>query len=230
MVLARAVFALLAQGAVALVFVVQRHPSPGSAAGAWWTVYGTLVDIGCLVLLFWLTRRERIRLGDLVGFSRNTLLGDVLLGAGFFVVLFLVVVGGGSLLASLLVYGTARPNLPPEVFDRTLPLWGVLYSRMIWWVIWSFTEQVTYQGYALPRLQVLTGRSWLAILWVAFGWALQHCFLPFSLEWKQMIFRFLIFVPLVTVMPILYLRLRRLVPFVIAQWGMDFILTLMTIR
>lgn len=230
MVLARTVFALLAQGLVALVFVVQRHPSPGRAAGAWWTVYGTLVDIGCLVLLFWLTRRERIHLVDLVGFSRNTLLGDVLVGAGLFVILFPVVVGGGSLLASLLVYGTTRPNLPPGVFDRSLPLWGVLYSRMIWWVIWSFTEQVTYQGYALPRLQVLTGRSCPAVLWVAFGWALQHCFLPFSPEWKEMLFRFLIFVPLVIVMPILYLRLRRLVPFVIAQWGMDFILTLMTIR
>jgi len=229
MVLARSAFALLAHGFVALMFVVQRHPSPGSAAAAWWTVYGTLVDIGCLVLLFRLTRRERIRLVDLVGFSSKTLLGDVLLGAGLFVVLFPVVVGGGSLLASLLVYGTARPNLPPGVFHRSLPLWGVLYSRLIWWVIWSFTEEVTYQGYALPRLQVLTGRSWLAILWVAFGWALQHCFLPFSLDVKQVIFRFLIFVPLVIVMPILYLRLRRLVPFVIAHWGMDFILTLMTI-
>jgi len=219
----------LAQGFVALMFVLQRHPSPGSAAAAWWTVYGTLVDIGCLVLLFRLTRREGIRLADLVGFSRNTLLADILLGAVLFAVLFPVVAGGGSLLASLLVYGTTHPNLPPEVFYRSLPLWGVLYSRLIWWVIWSFTEQMTYQGYALPRLQVLTGRRWLAILWVAFGWALQHCFLPFSPDWKQLIFRFLIFVPLVIVMPILYLRLRRLPSFLIAQWGMDFILTLMTI-
>jgi len=230
MVLARSLFAFVAHGLVALIFVVQRHPSPSDAAAAWWTVYGTLVDIGCLVLLVWLTRREGIRLLDVVGFSRKTLLGDVLLGVGLFVVLFPVVVGGGSLLASLLVYGTARPDLPPGVFERSLPLWGVLYSRTIWWVIWSFTEQATYQGYALPRLQVLTGRSWAAVLWVGFGWALQHCFLPFSLDAKQLLFRFLIFLPLVIVMPVLYLRLRRLLPFVIAHWAMDFILTLMTIK
>jgi len=64
---------------------------------------------------------------------------------------------------------------------------------------------------------------------VGFGWALQHCFLPFSLDGRQLLFRFLIFLPLVIVMPILYLRVRRLLPFVIAHWGMDFVLTLMTI-
>jgi uncharacterized protein len=96
-------------------------------------------------------------------------------------------------------------------------------------VIWSFTEEMTYQGYVLPRLQVLTDRSWLAVLLVGFGWALQHCFLPFSLDSRQLLFRFLIFLPLVIVMPILYLRVRRLLPFVIAHWGMDFVLTLMTL-
>jgi len=229
MVLARSVLALAAHGLVTVVFFVQRHPSPGTAAAAWWTVYGTLVDIGCLALLFRFTRREGIRLRDLVGFSRNTLITDVLLGVGLFVVLFPVIVAGGSLVASLLVYGTSRPDLPPGVFGRSLPRWGVLYSRLIWWVIWSFTEEMTYQGYALPRLQVLTGRSWLAILLVGSGWALQHCFLPFAVDERQLLFRFLIFLPLVIVMPILCLRLRRLLPFVIAHWGMDFLLTLMTI-
>lgn len=229
MVFARSAFALSAQGLVALMFLVQGHTSPGTAAGAWWTVYGTLVDIGCLVLLFRFTRREGIGLVDLVGFSRNMLIADVFLGVGLFLVLFPVVVAGGSLIASLLVYGTSHPDLPPEIFRRSLPRWGVLYSRLIWWAIWSFTEELTYQGYALPRLQVLTARSWLAILLVGSGWALQHCFLPFSLDGRQLLFRFLIFLPLVIVMPILYLRLRRLLPFVIAHWGMDFVLTLMTI-
>lgn len=104
---------------------------------------------------------------------------DIGLGPLFFVVLFPVFCAGGSYLASQVVYGTFPPSLSPEVFRRTLPLWGVLYSRLLWWIIQSFTEELTYQGYALPRLQLLTGRSWIAISWVSFGWALQHCFVPF---------------------------------------------------
>jgi hypothetical protein len=85
------------------------------------------------------------------------------------------------------------------------------------------------QGYVLPRLQVLTDRSWLAVLLVGFGLPCNITFLPFAPDGRQLLFRFLIFLPLVVVMPILYLRVRRLLPFVVAHWGMDFVLTLMTL-
>jgi hypothetical protein len=39
-------------------------------------VYGTLIDAGCLALLWRLTRREGIRLFDLVGFARTRLVRD----------------------------------------------------------------------------------------------------------------------------------------------------------
>jgi hypothetical protein len=43
-------------------------------------VYGTLIDVGCVLLLWRLTRREGIGLLDLVGFQRSRLFRDVLLG------------------------------------------------------------------------------------------------------------------------------------------------------
>jgi hypothetical protein len=39
-----------------------------------------LIDAGCLALLWRLTRREGIRLFDLVGFERTRLVRDALLG------------------------------------------------------------------------------------------------------------------------------------------------------
>jgi hypothetical protein len=72
MVLARTVLAILAQGLVTLVYVWQRHPEPGRAATAWWSVSGTAIDLACLALLFWLARREGIRLLDLVGCSARS--------------------------------------------------------------------------------------------------------------------------------------------------------------
>src|ERR1700732_985630 len=41
--------------------------SPWSAAGAWWTVWCTVADLGCWAILLVLTRREHLRVRDLVG-------------------------------------------------------------------------------------------------------------------------------------------------------------------
>ena len=48
----------------------------------WWPVYGTLVDVGCLGLLFWLTRQEGLRLLDLTGFDIRRVKTDIPLGIG----------------------------------------------------------------------------------------------------------------------------------------------------
>lgn len=222
MLASRTIFAILAQAFVTLIFVWLRNPDPLKAGTAWWQVTGTLVDLGCLALLFWLTRREGIRLWDLVGLDRSKLLRDVLLGLGILVVMFPVLMVGGSLLSGLLVYGELQPALPGEVMMKSLPLWAVLYSRTIWWIIWSSTEEITYNGYVLPRLQVLTGgRTWLAVLMVGFAWAIQHAFLPFIPDWKVFLYLFVQMLPLVIVMQLLYLRFRRLPPMIVMHWGMD---------
>ncbi len=64
---ARSAFMFLSQGVFAAVYRLRGHASPWQAAGTWWTVYGTLVDVGCLACLFFLTRRERLRIRDLLG-------------------------------------------------------------------------------------------------------------------------------------------------------------------
>jgi hypothetical protein len=144
--------------------------------------------------------------------------------------MFPVVMIGGSLLSGLLVYGTIQPSLPGDILlSKPLPLWAALYARLVWWVIWSFTEELTYNGYALPRLQALTGRTWLAVLIVSLGWALQHAFLPFIPDWKVFLFLFIQMLPLVTVMQLLYLRFRRLPALVVIHWGMDLFSALMMI-
>jgi hypothetical protein len=70
MLFARAACAVGAQALVAAVFALRSSPTPWHDAEPWVPVYGTLIDAGCLALLWRLTRREGIRLFDLVGFSR----------------------------------------------------------------------------------------------------------------------------------------------------------------
>jgi hypothetical protein len=89
---------------------------------------------------------------------------------------------------------------------------------------------MTYQGYALPRLVALFGSRSKAILLVGFWWALQHSFLPFILDWRYVAWRFLAFVPGTMVFMLVYLRLRRLPPLIVAHWPMDIAAAFFTVR
>ena len=61
----------------------------------------------------------------------------------------------------------------------------------------------------------------LAIVLVAFAWSLQHAFMPLTFDAKFMASRLLASVPNSVFQTLLYLRLRRLVPFAIAHALMD---------
>jgi uncharacterized protein len=80
---------------------------------------------------------------------------------------------------------------------------------------------MTYNGYLLPRFQVLCRSTSLAIVIVAFVWSLQHAFMPLTFDARFMVFRLFSSVPHSVFQTFLYLRLRRLVPLAIAHALMD---------
>jgi len=55
-------------------------------------------------------------------------------------------------------------------------------------------------------------------------------YLVFTPEWRNFVWRFLAFTPGVLVMTLIYLRIRRLGPVILAHWAMDIIATFMTMR
>jgi len=216
MLFTRAACAVGAQALVAAVFARRASPKPWHDAEPWLPVYGTLIDAGCLALLWWLTRREGIRLLDLVGFERTRLVRDTLLGLALIPVS-LVFILGGIYAVGWLLYGTLTP---PYLFG-TLPLPAALYGVLVFPFIWGLTEQMTYNGYLAPRFQVLCRSTGLAVVFVAFAWSLQHVFMPLTFDAKFMSFRLLSSVPNSVFQTLLYLRLRRLVPLAIAHALMD---------
>ena len=216
MLFARAACAVGAQAVVAAVFALRSSPTPWHDAEPWLPVYGTLIDVGCLALLWRLTRREGIRLFDLVGFERTRLVRDALLGFALIPVS-LVFILGGIFAAGWLFYGTLSP---PYLFGP-LPLLAALYGVLVWPFIWGLTEQLTYNGYLVPRFQVLCRSTSVAVALVAFAWSAQHMFMPLTFDAKFMAFRLLSPVPFSIFATLLYLRLRRLIPFVIAHALMD---------
>lgn len=131
------------------------------------------------------TRSEGMRLRDLVGNLRLRWGRDIFLGIGCFLffVLFFSVPG---LVAGKLLFGRTHPGLyPGPLAERSLPLWAMIYSLGAWRPIWSLTEEMTHNGYGLPRIHALSGHKWIAVLTVVFWWGLQHSFFPFILDWSR---------------------------------------------
>jgi hypothetical protein len=227
----RTVFLIAAQALVAGIFVLLGNPSPWRAAAPWWSVYGTLVDLGCLALMVHFTRKEGLRLRDLIG--KINWRWDLLLGIACLAIVFAC-----FMLAArpntLIVYGPHPPDLyrlyPGMVMARKLPVWAIVYSCSIFLLIWSPTEELTYQGYALPRLHALTGRRWVAVLVVSFWFALQHSFLPVVSDWHYSVYRFLEFWPAMTAITLLYLWIRRLPPLFLMHWALDIFGLYVTLR
>jgi membrane protease YdiL (CAAX protease family) len=216
MLFARTAFAVAAQAVLAAIFALRGSPTPWQDAEPWLPVYGTFVDAGCLVLLWRLTRREGIGLFDLVGFERTRLVSDALLGLALIPVS-LVFILAGNYTASWIVYGA----LTPAYLFGPLPLPAALYGVLVFPFIWGLTEQMTYNGYLVPRLQVLCQSTSVAIAVVAFVWSMQHAFMPLTFDVQFMAFRLLSPVPFSVFVTLLYLRLRRLIPLAIAHALMD---------
>ena len=216
MLFARAACAVGAQAIVAGIFVLRSSPAAWHDAEPWLPVYGTLIDAGCLALLWRFTRREGIGLFELVAFDRTQLVRDALLGLAL-VPISLVFILGGVYAAGWLLYGTLTP---PYLFGPP-PLPAALYGVLVWPFIWGLTEQMTYNGYLLPRFHVLCRSTSFAVVLVAFAWSLQHAFMPLTFDARFMAFRLLSSVPQSLFVTLLYLRIRRLLPLAIAHALMD---------
>ncbi|TMF52532.1 MAG: hypothetical protein E6I32_00490 [Chloroflexi bacterium] len=175
MLVARPIFALVTQLAVAAGFRLSGHPKPLQEAGRWWMVSGTLIDLLSLGTLSWLTKREGTRLTDVLNVQRERLGRDLVLALGTFVAMTPAV--GISAALTRLFYGSS--GQPPQVaVARGLPRAASAYSVLIWPVVWSMAEEATYLGYTLPHLEALTGNTAVSAALVSTVWALQHESLP----------------------------------------------------
>jgi hypothetical protein len=233
MTTARTGLILFVQTAVATAFLIRGNPAPWRAQAPWWTVYASLVDVGCLLLLWRQTKHEGIRFVDLFGIERSRLGREALWGLLYLGALF-PVLAGGTKLASWLVYGTTQlvPAMlaPGLLSERDLPHWAIVYSLSVFWLVWSPTEEVIYQAYCAARLQALTGSTCATVMLVGFWWAFQHSVFPLVFDWRLVVFRFLQFLPLVVIFQLIYLRTRRLPRMIMMHWPMDLFAAVLTLR
>ena len=180
-------------------------------------VSGTLVDLMSLGTLTWLTRREGIRLVDLLNLRRERLGRDLALGLGDLAAL-APAVGIGAALTRLF-YGPSG-QAPQVTVARGLPRMATVYSVVVWPAIWGATEEATYVGYTLPRLEAVVGNTTVSVALVSVVWALQHESLPLLPDRRYLVYRPLSALPITLTMTLLArLQDRQLLPLIVPHWA-----------
>ena len=218
LLVARLSFAFIAQTLIAGLYLVAHYDLPWQSAAAWWVVDGTLVDLGCLWIISVLIRREGLRLKNILGFQRKRIGRDVLLGFGY-VVLLIPAVMFGNVLTQWLYPGGGPPQI---VVTSSLPAWAVIFSIVIWPVVWAFTEELTYLGFIFPHLERITKRTWIAAILVILFWALQHIAMPFIPDGRYLFYRTISALPITITTTLIYLLGGRKIPSLIfAHWFSD---------
>lgn len=145
-----------------------------------------IADIASVALLVWLLRREGLRLRDLFCFERRrflrNLLRDLVVGALLFIggYAILFAIGAGVTLAALAAFGAAQQQAALTAVQGAAainPLGmgaQIGVSALVLPLTTALAEELIYRGYALPRLQLLTQKRWLAIGLTAAGFGAQH--------------------------------------------------------
>src|SRR5271165_2974811 len=87
----------------------------------------------------------------------------------------------GGALAPRIVYLSWHGPIPHrELMTRHLPVWGIFHSLVIWWPVWSVTEELTYNRYLASCFAALSRHRWVPYALVGFWWPCSAIFFPSS--------------------------------------------------
>ena len=186
----------------------------------WWMVYGALVDLGTLGVIFWLLRRDHRSYRGLLG--PPTSAWQVAVGAvGVLAASVPAVVFSGQLTSA--VYGEGA--IAPMFAVVELPPWARVASVLVVPLLAELAEPVAYLGVVLPRLERRLGRSWLSATIVVAVWAGEHALYPLlvssggGLDWEFAAYRVGSVLPFLAAWTAVYYALgRRLLPVMAARW------------
>ena len=182
-----------------------------------------VADAVCIGLLLWRLRREGLTLRDLVRPTRQHLVRDLIRGV-LILAPVAIVVGIFTVLYSILSATTALQGAgAASILNPLGTPWHVVITLLIIPISSGATEELVYRGYALPRLEALSGRRWQAIGITALGFGLQH--VAFALaDWRLAVIGGVSMVMVGAAYGIFYFAARqRLLPLILVHWQADFV-------
>lgn len=187
-------------------------------ASSWWPVYGLFANLLCFLVILIKLRQENTSFLRLVNFRREKLRKDILLSIVF--IFFSVVIAvSASVLFGFAIYGRYPYDVIP--LFTGIPVIVVIIFAIIFPIVNSVLEEITYNGYLFPALETKIRSTNAVILIILFFFTIQHVFVMFLPDVKYLSWRLLCFVPLLLFWIIIYKKMRRLTSLIIVHWFMD---------
>lgn len=177
-----------------------------------WSIVCSIVNILLIILLVILTRINKSNYLELINYEKGkTTKKEVLL-----VCLIVLGLGMGCMyLAGLIVY-QKFPYMAPDMI-KPIPLWLAIISFFILPITTALAEDGLYLGCGVNKIN----NKCLKVIIPGFFFALQHSFIPFLLDFKFILYRFLSFLPLTIILCYIYSKKRNPLPIMIAHTLID---------
>jgi len=183
-------------------------------ASMWWPLLCIFVNIITIRILLVLTKRDGKSFKDLINHIPDKKKTSYEILTVIPIMLLLGILGLMGI--SWLVYG-----FMPVTTTQPLPVWAAILVLILLPMTIIFAEIPFYLGYCAPQIKEKTNNEVFSIVYPLFFYALQHSFMPLLFDFKHMLSRFLMFIPLLIFIGIWYNRKRDLLPLITGHGLLD---------
>lgn len=183
-------------------------------ASKWWPILCIVVNIITIIILIVLTKGDRKSFRELINHipDKKKTIAEI-----FTVIPIMLILGIGGLVGiSWLVYG-----FMPVTTTQPLPVWLAILVLLLFPVTVIFAEIPLYLGYCAPQIKEKTKNEVLSIIYPLSFYALQHCFMPLIFDFKHMLSRLLMFIPLLIFIGLWYYKNKDLLPLIAGHGLLD---------
>jgi uncharacterized protein len=178
-------------------------------------------DTGSLLALYLILRQTGMSIKNLIQPERP----DRLIAYTFVVfIVSALAFNFAPIISALIVHGSADMSLiwGNSANEVAPPAWVAWWTLLIWPVTVAIAEELIFRAYAIPALARLTKSSLLAVVISATAFGLTHITPPVD-DLLTAIGRFLTLFIIGLVLGGLYLRVKNLLPLILAHWLIDFL-------
>ena len=195
---------------------------PWDVAAAWTPVWGSLSVYPSLILiLVWRHRQEGFSFGELLAIRRSKLGVDLSLGLAISLGIALFAALAAVLMSE--IYPEIGESLLRHANDSLaipLPAWFFAWSVLVSPLGAALVEELTYRGYALPRLTAARLTPGMALWLTSLGFGLQHVAFPY-IDLSISIYRCFAIFCVGIGLGWIYLKVGRLLPLIVGHYLWD---------
>lgn len=177
-----------------------------------WSVICTIINIALILFIILIIKVNKKSYYELVDYKNQGINKKELL----IMILITFSLGlGGMYLAGLIIYFKI-PYFSKELI-APIPLWIAIINIILLPITTAFVEDTIYLGFGVNNIN----NKYLKIIIPSFFFAIQHSFIPFVLDYKFMLYRFLSFLPLTIIFSYIYSKKKNLLTIMIAHALID---------